>query len=157
MAPNAALKAYQSITKESMAHGGKGAELVTMLYDGIIESLVKAQGHIERKEWRESGHQFARAFTIIAGLRETIDFDRGQPVADDLFRFYNALTAQLIKAQSRRDLVLLKACIDMVTDVRGSWSQLALQGASGPAVTVNPAESSRTATAPIGAAVAAAF
>ena len=60
MAPNAALKAYQSITKESMAHGGKGAELVTMLYDGIIESLVKAQGHIERKEWRESGHQFAR-------------------------------------------------------------------------------------------------
>jgi flagellar biosynthetic protein FliS len=128
-----------------------------MLYDGIIESLVKAQGHIERKEWRESGHQFARAFTIIAGLRETIDFDRGQPVADDLFRFYNALTAQLIKAQSRRDLELLKACIDMVTDVRGSWSQLALQGASGPAVTVNPAESSRTATAPIGAAVAAAF
>jgi len=157
MAPNAALKAYQSVKKESMAHGGKGAELVVMLYDGIIESLVNARGHIERKEWRESGHQFARAFTIIAGLRETIDFDRGQPVADDLFRFYNALTSQLIKAQSRRDLDLLKSCVEMVTDVRASWSQLAAQGSTGPAVTFSPAETSRTAVAPIGAAVAAAY
>jgi flagellar protein FliS len=157
MAPNAALKAYQSVNKESMAHGGKGAELVVMLYDGITESLVNARGHIERKEWRESGHQFARAFTIIAGLRETIDFDRGQPVADDLFRFYNALTSQLIKAQSRRDLDLLKSCVEMVTDVRTSWSQLAAQGGTDPAVTFSPAETSRTAVAPIGAAVAAAY
>jgi len=157
MAPNAALKAYQSVNKESMAHGGKGAELVVMLYDGILESLVNARGHIERKDWRESGRSFARAFTIIAGLRETIDFDRGQPVADDLFRFYNALSAQLIKAQSRRDLELLQACVDMVTDVRASWSQLASKGAAVSAVTYSPIETTRTVVAPIGAAVAAAY
>ena len=53
-APKAALNAYRSIQTESVAHGGKGAELVVMLYDGIIESLTQASGHMERKEDREA-------------------------------------------------------------------------------------------------------
>jgi flagellar protein FliS len=160
MAPNAAaLKAYQSVKSESMAHGGKGVELVVMLYDGIIESLVKAQGHIERKEWRDAGRQFARALTIVAGLRETLDFERGQPVADNLFSFYNALSAQLIKAQARRDVALLQECIKMISEVKDSWVQLAKAAVATPvkALTSSPSETTRSATVPIGAAVAGAY
>jgi flagellar protein FliS len=160
MAPNAAaLKAYQAVKSESMAHGGKGVELVVMLYDGIIESLVKAQGHMERKEWRDGGRQFARALTIIAGLRETLDFERGQPVADNLLSFYNALSAQLIKAQARRDVGLLQECIKMISEVKDSWVQLAKAAVAAPAkaLTSSPSETSRSAAVPIGAAVAGAY
>ena len=160
MAPNAAaLKAYQSVRAESMAHGGKGVELVVMLYDGVLESLVKAEGHIERKEWRESGRQFSRALTIIAGLRETLDFERGMPVADNLFKFYNVLSAQLIKAQTRRDIDLLRGCAGMVADVKDSWVQLAKAAATDPkfGLTFNPHRETGSVTAPIGAAVAVAY
>jgi flagellar protein FliS len=116
-----------------MAHGGKGAELVVMLYDGILESLSKVKGHTERKEWREAGQQYARALTIIAGLKETLDFDRGQPVADQLLDFYNTITAQLIKSQAVRDLSLLQKCIDLIANVRDSWGQLAAQSSPAPA------------------------
>jgi flagellar secretion chaperone FliS len=86
-APKAALNAYRSIQTESVAHGGKGAELVVMLYDGIVESLANAAGLMERKEYREAGRQFSRAMTILAGLRETLDFEQGQPVAGNLLKF----------------------------------------------------------------------
>jgi flagellar protein FliS len=132
MSPASALRAYQAVRSESMAHGGKGAELVVMLYDGILESLSKIQGHTERKEWREAGQQYARALTIVAGLRETLDFDRGQPVADQLLEFYNAVTAQLIRAQAVRDLDLLQKCIDLIANVRDSWGQLAAQASPAP-------------------------
>lgn len=124
-----ALRAYRSVGSESMAHGGKGAELVVMLYDGILESLCKSRGHMERKEYAELGHQYSRALTIIAGLKETLDFDRGQPVADQLLEFYNALTVQLLKARTSRDFVALDACIELVRSVRSSWEELANQGA----------------------------
>ena len=132
MSPASALRAYQAVRSESMAHGGKGAELVVMLYDGILESLHKIKGHSERKEWREAGQQYARALTIVAGLRETLDFDRGQPVADQLLEFYNAMTAQLIRAQAGRDLSLLQNCIDLIANVRVSWGQLAAQSSPAP-------------------------
>ena len=132
MSPASALRAYQAVRSVSMAHGGKGAELVVMLYDGILESLHKIKGHTERKEWREAGQQYARALTIVAGLRETLDFDRGQPVANQLLEFYNAMTSQLVKAQASRDVVLLQNCIDLIANVRDSWGQLAAQSSPAP-------------------------
>lgn len=136
MSPASALRAYQAVRSESMAHGGKGAELVVMLYDGILESLSKIKGHTERKEWREVGQQYARALTIVAGLRDTLDFDHGQPVAGQLLEFYNAVTTQLIRAQATRDLALLQKCVDLITNVRDSWGQLAAQASTVPTAPV---------------------
>jgi len=125
----AALKAYQSVRSESLAHGGKGAELVVMLYDGILESINLAGAHVLGKRHSEAGRQYARALTIISGLRETLDFDRGSPVADQLFEFYNALSLRLIHAQTKRDLTVVQECYDLVNSVRESWVALSTNAA----------------------------
>jgi len=150
------LKAYKAVETESTVHGGKGAELIVLLYDGITESLVAGKAHLERKEYREVGQHFARALTIISGLRETLDFDNGQPVAQDLLRFYNALTSQIIHAQTRRDLELIDQCVSWVKSVRDAWGEIARRDAVAPVKTKERAEPSRLAAARSGAAVAAA-
>ena len=158
MAPQIGLKAYRAVQSESVAHGGKGAELVVMLYDGIIESLALATGHLERKEFREAGRQFARVFTIIAGLRETLDFEQGQPVAGNLLSFYNALTTKVMQAQTQRNLDALRAAIELVKSVRDAWQQLASPAAAPRAgLTRDTFGFNQTAVAPTGAAVAAAI
>ena len=149
------IQVYQSLESESIAHGGKGAQLVVLLYDGIVESLVAARGHIERKEFREGGRQFTRALTIISGLRETLDFEAGSPVAHDLLKFYNSLTSQAIHAQTQRDLALLDKCVDWVKSVREAWIELCRKDNS----TYRTGEgegTNRLAAARSGAAVAAA-
>jgi len=160
MAPvfKSGLKAYRAVETESTVHGGKGAELIVLLYDGITESLVAGKAHLERKEFREVGRHFARALTIISGLRETLDFDNGQPVAQDLLRFYNALTSQIIQAQTRRDLELIDQCVTWVKSVRDAWGEIARRDAIAPAPvkTKERTEPSRLAAARSGAAVAAA-
>jgi len=157
-APKAALNAYRSIQTESVAHGGKGAELVVMLYDGIIESLTQASGHMERKEYREAGRQFTRAMTILAGLRETLDFEQGQPVAGNLLKFYNAVTSQIMRVQTQRDLKLLQEAVGLVQSVRDAWQQLASPAPAPRAgLTRDALGFNQTAVAPTGAAVAAAI
>jgi len=157
MAPKLArgISVYRSLETETIAHGGRGAELVVLLYDGIAESLVTARGHLERKEFRDAGRQFTRAMTIVSGLRETLDFDMGSPVAQDLLKFYNSLTSQVIHAQTQRDLALLDKCIDWVKSVREAWIELCRR--DDPTYETGEDEKTkRLAAARSGAAVAAA-
>jgi len=157
MAPKQAkgINVYRSLETESIAHGGKGAQLVVLLYDGIVESLVAARGHVERKEYRDAGRQFTRAMTIVSGLRETLDFEAGSPVAQDLLKFYNSLTSQVIHVQTQKDLVLLDKCVDWVKSVREAWVELCRR--DDPAYETGEGEkTNRLAAARSGAAVAAA-
>ena len=159
MAPRSVLKAYTDIQIESVAHGGRGAELVVSLYDGVIDSLSQAHLFMERKEYRECGRQCSRALTILAGLRETIDFENGEPVAGSLLKFYNAVKSKIIGAQTRRESKWLQEASDHVKSVREAWAQLAAQGGprSQPAVTSGSVETSRSAAVALsGAGVAAA-
>ncbi len=159
MAPHSVLKAYKDVQIESVAHGGRGAELVVMLYDGILEALGQAELFMERKEYRDCGRQCSKAMTIIAGLRETLDFEHGEPVASNLLSFYNVITSKIIGAQTRRDHGLLEEAAALVRSVREAWAQLAIQAAvaSKPAVTPGHVDTSRSsAVVPSGAGVAAA-
>jgi flagellar protein FliS len=131
MVHRSALRAYQQVQSESIAHGGGGAELVVLLFDGIIESLSQASLCMGDKQWLPCGRHIARAQTIIAGLRETLDFDRGRPVSDDLLAFYNAMTAQLVQVQIQRDAAGLVRVISHLRDLRSAWASL-VAGPSAP-------------------------
>ncbi len=149
------IQAYRSLETETIAHGGKGAQLIVLLYDGILESLVAARGHMDRKAFRDAGQQFTRAMTIISGLRETLNFEDGSPVAQDLLKFYNSLTSQIIHAQTQRNLDLLDKCVDWVKSVREAWVELCRN--QGPVSEKGEGEgTNRLAAARSGAAVAAA-
>ena len=149
------IHAYKAVESEATAHGGKGVELIVLLYDGVAESLASARGYVERKEFKKAGDCFTRAMTIISGLRETLDFENGSPVAHDLLKFYNALTSQVIHAQIQRDVVLLDKCVDWVKSVREAWEELARRSDS-MYETGEGEGTKRLAAARSGAAVAAA-
>jgi len=159
MAPHSVLKAYKDVQIESVAHGGRGAELVVMLYDGILEALGQARLFMERKQHFECGRQCSKALTILAGLRETLDFEHGEPVASNLLSFYNSVTSKIIGAQTRKDDAWLDEAVALVQSVREAWAQLAIQAAtaSKPALTPGHVDTSRSsAVVPSGAGVAAA-
>jgi len=93
--------------------------------------------------------------TIVSGLRETLDFEAGSPVAQDLLKFYNSLTSQIIHSQTQKDLLLLDKCVDWVKSVREAWVELCRREDS--AYETGEGEgTNRLAAARSGAAVAAA-
>jgi len=142
-----------------MVHGATGVGLVVLLYDTLVDELTQAQLLLANKKYQDCGRHCAKALTILAGLRETLDFERGEPVSGRLLAFYNAVTSKIMGAQVRRDPTCLAQAIELVASVRDAWRQLAAsQGSSGPTkVTaircVDGLQSS--AAAPSGAGVAA--
>ena len=125
MAPRFGLNAYRDADIESTAFGGNSAGLVVALYEGIICALGEARIHFERGELLEAGRRCSKALMILAGLRETLDFERGDPVASQLLKFYNSVTSRLISAQIRRDTEVLRELAALVESVKSAWQELA--------------------------------
>jgi flagellar protein FliS len=122
-----ALRAYTVASQESLVHGSSGAQLVVMLYDGVIDAVTSASTLCENTyDLAPFGRQIGRALSILAGLRETLDFDGGQPVAGYLLDFYNAISSKILLAQQKRDKTALLECARLVGNVRESWVKLSV-------------------------------
>jgi len=48
MAPHSVSKAYREIESQSVAHGGRGVDLVLALYDGVIDAIGQAEIYMSR-------------------------------------------------------------------------------------------------------------
>ena len=159
MAPHSVLKAYRDAGMQSVAHGGEGVDLVVALYDGVIDAIGQASIFMDRKEYRDCGRQCSRALTILAGLRETLDFEQGEPVASGLLRLYNSVTSKIIGAQTRRDAAWLGEAKVTLESVREAWAELAARNVPvrSKAVASGYVDAPKaSAVAPSGAGVAAA-
>lgn len=128
MAPRFGLKSYAETSLQSTALGGNPAELVVALYEGIVDALGQARILMERADLLEAGRRCSKALTILAGLRETLDFERGEPVASQLLQFYNVVTSRIISAQVRRDAALIAEAIGLMQSVKGAWQEVSCQG-----------------------------
>ena len=153
MAIHSVSRAYRNVEQQSVAHGGGGVELVVLLYDGVIDAIGQAEIFMEKKEHAGVGRQCSRALTILSGLRETLDFEQGEPVATGLLRLYNGVSSKVIGAQTRRDIQRLRDARAMLSSVREAWIELGRIRAVTPSYVDAPKAS---AVAPSGAGVAAA-
>ena len=160
MAPKSLLKMYQDVQVESLAHGGRRVDLVVVLYDHVVESLREAKVFLEASDYLECGRRCSKALTIIAGLRETLDFEHGEPVASNLLKFYNVVSSKIIGAQAQKNVALLTEANELVESVRSAWIQVSSTSqtlGAEPAASSKIADASRvSAAAPSGAGVAAA-
>ena len=160
MAPKNHLKLYENVRIESVAHGGRRVDLVVTLYDHVVQSLSEAKIFLKQEKYLECGRSCSRALTILAGLRETLDFEHGEPVATSLLKFYNVVTSKVIGAQTRKNDALLSEAIELVESVKSAWSHLAskqVETSTQKAVVSKLVDAHKaSAAAPSGAGVAAA-
>ena len=119
-----AVRAYKTTELGSRATGGDKRELILMMYDGAIGAVRIGQQHAARKERLATGKQIDRALSIIGGMRQTLDFERGGNVAVNLDDLYRYLMKALVKANSSLDTSLMQEVVDLLASVREAWASV---------------------------------
>ena len=99
-----ALKAYNSVNVSSNAAYADQVQLIQMLFDGLIESLDKAVGHIQRKELKDKNETIGRAQKIIFGLQMSLDMEKGGELSRNLNELYEYAVKRLLHAHTRNDV-----------------------------------------------------
>jgi len=110
--------------KQQAAQYASPHQLILLLFNGAIESLNVATGAIENKNIELRGKHISRAVSIVNGLRDMLDIDKGGEVADNLFSLYSYMAKEIFSAGFHNDKETLVNISKMLMDIRGSWEKI---------------------------------
>jgi flagellar protein FliS len=104
--------------------------LVVMLYDGAIRFLKQATVAEQSGQHQMFLDRLRRGEAIIDELNVTLDMSQGE-VSARLRAIYLFCKRHLVAAHIERDMSRIDEVIRLLSELRESWQQLAVQGASG--------------------------
>jgi flagellar protein FliS len=95
-----------------------------MLLDGALSRIASARGHMERGEIAAKGECISRGIEIIAGLRGTLDHDRGGELADRLESLYEYMGRRLLQANLHNDPGALDEVAGLLRPIKEAWDRI---------------------------------
>ena len=98
-------------------------KLMILLFDGALQFLQKAKAAIQENNLQERSANIDGARKIIRELMRTIDLENGNDVAKHLFRLYNRMAMNLIKANVQRNITLIDEVINDLTNIRWGFQK----------------------------------
>ena len=98
-------------------------KLMILLFDGAIQFLMKAKKAIEESNYKERSENIDGARKIIRELMRTIDLENGNDVSKQLFKLYNRMAMNLIKANVQRNVAKVDEVIEDLTNIRWGFQK----------------------------------
>lgn len=120
--------AYRRVSVETGVEDASPHRLVEMLFDGYIESLNQARGHLAAGQIELKGRALSRAARIVdEGLKAGLNLNEGGRLARDLNDLYAYLTLRLTLANVRNDASVIDECERLVEPLRDAWKAIGPQ------------------------------
>ena len=119
-----ALASYGDVKVTTGVSGADNVQLIQMLFDGLIESLATARGHMERGSIVEKSKSLSRAGRIGVGLQGALDFEKGGDIARNLNDLYSYVTRRLFHVNANNDLEALQEVHNLMNEIRSAWLQV---------------------------------
>jgi flagellar secretion chaperone FliS len=117
---------YRSIGVETGVSSAGAHQLVTMLFDGLLEAMAEAVGAIQAGQIEAKGRALGRAVRIVEeGLKAGLNLREGGPLANDLRDLYAYTTLRLTQANLRSDLRAIEECKKLIEPLREAWISIA--------------------------------
>lgn len=116
---NKYIKQYQA----SNVNTATPEKLMIMLFDGALQFLQKAKTAIAEKNLVKRSQNIDGARKIIRELMRTIDLENGNDVSKRLFKLYNKMAMNLIKANVQRNANLIDEVIEDISNIRWGFQK----------------------------------
>ena len=117
---------YNKYIKQNQASNVNTAtpeKLMIMMFDGDLQFLQKAKVAIAEGNLKERSQNIDGARKIIRELMRTIDLENGNDVSKQLFKLYNKMAMNLIKANVQRNAALIDTVIEDVSNIRWGFQK----------------------------------
>ena len=112
---------YRSIDLEAKAAAASPYELVLVLFDGLLDELARARGHIEHKRFQQKGQSLEKCLNILNGLNSALDYENGGEVVQGLARLYDYCIYRLSDVSVTLSLEGLDEVVHLLGIIREGW------------------------------------
>lgn len=118
---------YRQVGVQTGVESASPHQLVLMLFDGLLESIVRARGALEAGDIESKGVAITRAARIVdEGLKAALNPAAGE-IASNLSSLYTYLSMRLMHAHLHNDIQPLDECRRLVEPVRDAWLAIGAQ------------------------------
>ncbi len=128
-----AASVYKRVSADTGVSAADPHQMVSMLFDGLIQSLNAARGAMERGEIEAKGMAIGKAIRILEeGLKAGLNRAQGGDLANNLNGLYGYAVQRLTMANLRNDASAIHEVLNLIEPLADSWKQIrtgALQGA----------------------------
>ena len=119
-----ALESYGAVQVITGVATANNVQLIQMLFDGFLDTLMLARGYMENNAIEEKSKALAKAGRIMVGLQGALDFEKGGELAQNLNELYAYVLRRLFVVNARNDLAVLEEVHGLIKEVAQAWQSL---------------------------------
>jgi len=123
-----AMNVYQQVTYESALESSGQLDMIKLLFDALIDSVVDAEGHLINRRLEARARAVSKAQNILLGLRNTLDFDKGAEVARNLDDLYDYCLRRLTHGHARNDQEAFREVRELMHSIKEAWHLAPIKG-----------------------------
>ena len=123
-------QAYQNAERQALEEMNDPHLIVLTMFDALLKSMQTFEVNIDLKNGGNSelkSKHFARALTIIYALQSSLDFEKGESIATNLFELYEFARQQLISDLSKGESDGTPKAIHALSEIRDAWEAIGPQ------------------------------
>ena len=124
--------------KKTSIHTASKEQILLMLYQAAIKNCKKAIEAIDEKNLSKKGEHIGKLQDIVIELNNSLDFEVGGQIANELSSLYDYLLFASTQANIKIDKEPLNGCLNVLTTLYDGWSEAIKNLKNAPA---KPAES----------------
>ena len=120
-------QAYEDIERQSINEADDPHLVVSVLFKELLKSMTLFVGNIDLKEGGDlnvKSKHFARSLTILYGLQSSLDFEKGGPIAENLFQLYEFARQKLIDDLGQGKAEGTPQAINLLGEIKGAWDEI---------------------------------
>ncbi len=117
-------RAYTNINTVTGVENANPHRLVQMLFEGAIEKINKAKFFISQKNIEQKGKHISWAVSIVGGLRDSLDHEKGGEIATQLDSLYEYCIHTLSEANLKNDLEKLDSVLTVLQQIKEGWDAI---------------------------------
>lgn len=122
-----AAQAYGSTAVYGGVESASPHRLVQMLMEGALQKMLTARLAMQQENIASKGENISWAISIIDGLRDGLDIEKGGDIAANLDDLYLYMGRRLLEANLHTDIARLDEVIGLLREIKSAWDAVPRQ------------------------------
>lgn len=112
---------YRAIDLDTQVSCASPYQLVLVLFDGLLDELSRARGHIETRHYDLKGQSLEKCMNIINALNSTLDHEQGGELVISLSRLYDYCLHRLVEVSASLSISGFDEVMHLLEQIREGW------------------------------------
>lgn len=118
-------QAYQQVNLESEITNATPYQLIQILFNGALSALKRGEIFMVQNKVAEKGKEISKAIDIIdTGLKQSLNYEAGGELAENLARLYDYMTMQLLRANLENNVAYVHEVYQLLSDIASAWQEI---------------------------------